>query len=74
MKQTSAVGRDVLVVAGLGAEKVAEFVVASAEPLGGSQALEAPHTSYAAFHASVVLLESIVLEGVGTVYDPAAKC
>jgi hypothetical protein len=33
MKQASAVGRDVLVVPGLEADKVAEFVVAPAEPL-----------------------------------------
>jgi hypothetical protein len=33
MKQATAVGGDVLVVAGLEAEEVAEFVIASAEPL-----------------------------------------
>ena len=32
VKQAAAVGRDVLIVVGSGAEEVAEFVVASTEP------------------------------------------
>src|SRR3712207_7300784 len=44
VKQATAAGRDVLVVAGARAEEVAKLVVASAEALRRSEALEAPHT------------------------------
>ena len=39
MKQAMAVGGDVLIVAGAGAEQVAEFVVAPTEALGRGEAL-----------------------------------
>ena len=58
VKQATAAGGDILVVAGAGAEKVAQFVVASTKALRGCEALEAPHTSYAAFYAPMVLLDS----------------
>ncbi len=44
MEQTAAVGGDMLVVAGAEAEKGAELVIPSTEPLGGPECLEAPHT------------------------------
>ena len=55
VKQATAVGGDMLVMTGARAEEVAEFVVAPTEALGGSEALEAAHTSRAAFYAAVVL-------------------
>ncbi len=58
VKQATAVGGDVLVVAGLEAEEAAEFVMASAEPLRRTEALEAAHTSDAAFDAPMILLDS----------------
>ena len=61
VKQATAAGGDVLVVAGAGAEEVAELVVASTEPLRGCKALDPAHTSRAPFHAPVVLLQSIVM-------------
>ena len=56
MKQTAAVGGDRLAMAGAEAEKGAELVIASTEPLGGPECLEAPHTSDPAFDAPVILL------------------
>ena len=61
MEQSAAVGGDVLVVAGAGAEKGAELVIASTEPLGGPEGLEAAHTSDPAFHAPMILLQPIIL-------------
>jgi hypothetical protein len=52
--QVTAAGGDVLVVAGLKAKEVAEFIVASAEPLRCIEALEAAHTSDPSFDAPVV--------------------
>jgi hypothetical protein len=45
MKQSAAVGGDVLVVAIATAEKGAEFIVSSTEPLRGPDLLEPAHTS-----------------------------
>jgi hypothetical protein len=45
MKQATAVGGDVLIVVGLEAEEVTEFVIASAEPPRCIEAFEAAHTS-----------------------------
>ena len=75
VKQATAAGRDGLVVAGAGPEKVAEFVVASTEALRRCEALEPAHTSRAPFHAPVVLLKPIdpawaVLENFGGYPDP----
>jgi hypothetical protein len=58
VKQATAVGGDVLVVAGPEAKEVAEFVMASAEALRRTEALEAAHTSDAAFDAPVILLDN----------------
>jgi hypothetical protein len=73
VKQTATAGGDMLVVAGAGAEKGAEFVVASAEALRGSEALKAPHTSCSAFHAPMILLQSVILVGAGPMHDPPAE-
>src|SRR3954451_8113273 len=73
VEQATAAGGDGLVVVGRVAEDVAEFVVAAAEALCRGEALEAPHTSRAALHAPVVLLQPIVLECAGPVHDPSAK-
>ncbi len=60
VEQAAAVGGDMLVVAGAGAEEVAELVVAPTEALGGGEAPEAAHTSDAAFHAAVVLFQAVI--------------
>src|SRR5215213_3737028 len=73
VKQATAAGGDMLVVAGAEAEEVAELVVASTEALGRGEALETPHTSCAPFHAAVVLLQSVVFVGAGPVRDPPAE-
>src|SRR5829696_9747801 len=73
MKQAMAVGGDVLIVAGAGAEEVAEFVVAPTEALGGGEALEAAHTSDAAFDAAMILFQAIVFVATGPMGDPAAQ-
>jgi len=53
MKQTTAVGGNMLVVTGAETEKGAEFVVSSAEPIGGTEFLEAPHTSDPTFQTAM---------------------
>jgi hypothetical protein len=63
VKQATAVGGDMLVVTRAEAEKGAELVVASTEPIGGPERLEAPHTSDPAPHAAVVLLDSSIANG-----------
>ena len=65
MKQATVVGWDMLVMAGARAKEVAEFVVAPTEALGGGEALEAAHTSDAAFDAAVVLFQAIVFIATG---------
>src|SRR3954471_6321320 len=70
MKQAMAVGGDVLIVAGAGAEEVAEFVVAPTEALGRGEALEAAHTSDAAFDAAMILFQAIVFVATGAMGDP----
>ena len=55
-----AIGRNVLVVAGADAEKIAELIVAAAEPGSRSRALEAPHGPVSAFDATVILLQPVV--------------
>jgi hypothetical protein len=69
MQQAATAGRDRLIVAGGRAEAVAEFVVAFAEALGCGEALEAPHTACAAFHAPMILLQSVILVGAGPMHD-----
>ncbi len=61
VEQATTAGGDMLVVAGAEAEEVAELVVASAEALRRGEALEPPHTSDAAFHAAMILLQSVVM-------------
>ncbi len=73
MKPATVVGWDMLVMAGARAKEVAEFVVAAAEALGRGEALEAPHTSDAAFDAAVVLLKAVVFVGAGPVDNPPAQ-
>jgi hypothetical protein len=73
VKQTTAVGGDVLVVVSLKAEEVAEFVIASAEPLRCIKDFEAAHTSNAAFHAAMILFQSIVLVSIGPMDNPPAE-
>src|SRR5919202_227145 len=73
MEQSAAVGGNVLAVAGAEAEKGAELVIASTEPRGRSERLEAPHTSDPAFYAAVILLQPVVLVGAGSVRDMPAQ-
>src|SRR3954452_18077490 len=73
VKQATAAGGDVLVVASAGTEEVAELVVASTEALRRCEALEPTHTSRAPFHAPVVLLQSVILVGAGPVLAMAAE-
>ena len=61
VNEATAAGGNMLVVAGVGAEEVTELVVASTEALRGGEALEAAHTSCAAFHALVVLLKPVIM-------------
>jgi len=73
MKPTTAVGGDMLVVPGAEAEEVAELVMASAEPLGGAEALEAAHASHAASDAAVVLFQAVVFVATGPMRNPSAQ-
>ena len=73
VKQTATVGGDMLVVTSAGTEKGAELTVSSTEPLGRTECLEAPHTSDPAFDTPVILLESIILVGAGTVLHVSAQ-
>jgi hypothetical protein len=61
VKQATAAGRDMLVVAGARPEVIAKLVIASAEPLCRCGALETPHASCSTFHAAVVLLKPIIM-------------
>src|ERR687884_1828191 len=70
VEQATAVGGDVLVVASVRAEEVAELVVAATEPLRRGEALEAAHTSCAPFHAPMILLQPVIFVRAGPVHDP----
>jgi hypothetical protein len=59
MKQPTAAGGNRLTRAGAQPENGAEFVIASIEPLGGRERLEALHPSDPTFDALVVLLDSL---------------
>ena len=74
MKQTAAAVGNVLVVASAEAKKGAEFVIPSAEPCGGIEFLEAPHTSDPAFDAPVILLQSVVPVSARPVLHVSAEC
>src|SRR5688500_1320767 len=58
-KQPAAIGGDMLVTAGAEAEKIAELVVAAAEPGGRSGALETPHGPVAALETAVILFQPV---------------
>jgi hypothetical protein len=62
-----------LAVAGAQPEGVAKLVVTPAEALGRGEALEAAHTSDAAFDTAVVLLQAVVLVGAGPMGNPPAE-
>jgi hypothetical protein len=63
----------VLVVTGSAAEKVAEFIVLSAEPAGRVVLLEAAHTSDPSLDPAMVLFKSIVQVDIHPVVDGAAQ-
>ena len=73
VKQAVAAGGDILVVAGAGAEVVAKLVIASTEPLGGREALEAPHTSNTAFYTAMILFQPVILVSAGAVDNAPAE-
>ena len=73
VKQATAAGGDMLVVADAGAEEVAELVVASTEALRRREALEAAHASDPPLDAAVVLLQTVVLVGAGAMRDALAQ-
>jgi hypothetical protein len=73
LKQTAVAGGERLIVAGAQTAEVAKFVVASAEPRGRAEALEAAHTSDAAFDAAVVLLKATAQAGAGPVLRAPAE-
>ena len=73
VKQATAAGGNRLVVAATRTEKVAELVVAATEALCRRETLEPAHTSDAAFHAPMILLQPVILVGAGPVHDPPAE-
>ena len=73
VKETSAAGGNMLAVASAGAKVVAQFIVASTEPCGRAEALEAAHTSNATFDAAMILLQSVIPEAAGAVLHVAAQ-
>ena len=73
VKQATTAGGDILVVTGARPEVVAKLVIAWTELLGGSEAFEAPHTSSAAFHAAMILFQSVILIRAGTVDHASAE-
>jgi hypothetical protein len=74
MKQAAADGGDRLAVASAQTETGAALVMASAEPLGGIEGLEAAHTLDPTFDAPVILLQAIVSIGAGPVWHLSAQC
>ena len=48
-------------MAGAGAVVVAKLVMPLTEPLGGHEALKAPHTSNPAFRTAMILFQSVIL-------------
>ncbi|MBB5696226.1 hypothetical protein FHS87_004296 [Roseomonas pecuniae] len=67
VEETPAVEGNMLAVTGAGPEMVAQFVVASTEPRGRIELLEAAHTSDPPFDAPVVLFQAVVLVDTGPV-------
>jgi hypothetical protein len=74
MKQAAADGGDRLAVASAQTETGAALVIASAEPLGGIECLEAAHTLDPTFDAPVILLQAIGSTGAGPVWHLSAQC
>jgi hypothetical protein len=56
-----------------GVEEVAELIVASIEPVGGSWALEPTHRPIPTFDATVILLQPIVEIAAGSVLHSLAQ-
>jgi hypothetical protein len=54
--ESAAVGGDMLMLAGAGAEEVTQLIVGLAEPASGTWTLEPTHRPVAAFDAAVILL------------------
>jgi hypothetical protein len=71
VKQTAAVGGDMLAVVAAETEKGTELVKSSAGPLGR---IEASHTSDLAFDAPVILLQSIVSISAGPMVHMPVEC
>nr|WP_236038917.1 hypothetical protein [Belnapia arida] len=51
----------------------AKLGMASTESLGGSEALEATHTSNAAFNAAMILFQLVILVSAGAMDNPPAE-
>ncbi|MCK8787847.1 hypothetical protein M0638_26185 [Roseomonas sp. NAR14] len=64
LKEAASISRNMPAVSGAEAEMVAEFIVATTEPLDWGEALEAAHTSEPAFEAAVVLRQAITDKAV----------
>ena len=73
VQETAAIGGDGLVVTRAKAERVAELIVTSTEPLGRGQALEPAHTSDPAFEAAVALFKAVVLVRAVAMLDASAQ-
>jgi len=73
VKEASAAGGNMLAVASAGMEVVTQFIVASTEPCGRAEALEAAHTSDSTFDAAMILLRSVLPEAAGAVLHIAAQ-
>ena len=56
--EPTVVGRSLLMRAGAGTEEVAQFIVASTEPISRSWAFEPTHRLVSTFDTTVILLQS----------------
>jgi len=74
VKQAATAGWDMLVMTSAEAEKSAELVVPSTEPIGRAERLEPSHTSDPTFDAPVVLLQAVVFECACPVLHVSAQC
>src|SRR3954468_18871001 len=63
--EPAVVGGNILMGTGAGTKEVAQFIVASTEPLSRSWALEPTHRLVSTFDATVILLQSIVEVAAG---------
>ena len=71
--QSATSGGNVLVVMESRTEMVAQFVVSSTEPRGGSGTLKAAHRPVSAFQATMVLFQSIVFVAAGPMANILAQ-